>query len=582
MGGRFSARLRRHETLIHTSSARGESISVKSRVAVLEAKFDLGVLDRLHEPCFVAIERAVSGRRKPVYLIYEVTGVTPTHFQMLAMNTSLPTVIRKEYLDTIYEGWGVSDETWVDVLCAPTGYMLTLDEGRPSFKKSVLVPLAGAPAQLLSQEATKAFLCVEGGAPLGSVIGFDIELTADIESLVRYHTGVFGFTGSGKSNLTSLLIRHALGLAGEGTVVVFDIAGEYAVNLADMLATGGLFYSTEELRDSESFLDSQTVPETLEDRLPPGALKDWAQALLNEGRVKRLHLGSEGQSLTLSYVLELLDSYVQEKKTGAVQASLLSSAIRNEIGNAQLEDETPIGSLPEASRERINGLIEEAQKQLNDRSALYGDLSGVANALGQPQAGGVGVHAERPDTPEGLAKFILSKDAAPLVVVYTPEPRDARDVSSRFINRMLYLKKHGSRRRVTVVFDEAQEFIPNETRRDDLTFQSSLAVESLLRQGRKYRAHCMLSTQRIAHLNTNALQQLHSYFVSTMPRYYDRLVVAEAFSLNYEVLERTTELDTGEWLFVSFKSTKQKNVPVFIQTENNEDKVVEWFGMTAT
>ncbi|MEM3800173.1 MAG: ATPase, partial [Thermoprotei archaeon] len=77
----------------------------------------------------------------------------------------------------------------------------------------------------------------------------------------------------------------------------------------------------------------------------------------------------------------------------------------------------------------------------------------------------------------------------------------------------------------------------------------------------------------------NALQQLHSYFVSTMPRSYDRGVVAEAFSLNYEVIERTTELDTGQWLFVSFKSTKQRNVPVFINTPNNEDRVVEWFNI---
>lgn len=580
LDGRFSARLRRHETLTHTSSARGESISVLSRVAVLEARFDLRVLDRLHEPCFVGIERTVSTRKEPAYLVYEVTGVTPTHFQMLAMNTSLPTVIRKEYLDTIYEGWGVSDETWVDILCAPTGYILTLRGERPFFERSALAPLTGAPAHLLSQETTKAFLCVDGGVPLGTLIGFDIELTADIESLVKYHTGVFGFTGSGKSNLTSLLVRHALGLSGEGSVLVFDIAGEYAVNLADMLATGGVFYSTEELRDPEGFLESQTVPETLEARIPSGALAKWAQDLFDEGRIKRLRLGSEGQSLTLSYVLELLDSYVQEKKTGAIQAALLSSMIRKEITDAQLEEEFNIALVPKESRERIFGFISDTAKQLNDRSALYGDLSAIENALSQPAP--AEEYSARPGTPEGLAKYILSKDAPPLVLVYIPEPKDARDVSSRLISRMLYLKKHGNRRRVTVVLDEAQEFIPYETRRDDLTFQSSLAVESLLRQGRKYRAHSILATQRMAHLNTNALQQLHSYFVSTMPRYYDRLVVAEAFSLNYEVLERTTALDTGQWLFVSFKSTRQKNVPVFIQTPNNEDRVAEWFKMTAT
>ena len=59
-------------------------------------------------------------------------------------------------------------------------------------------------------------------------------------------------------------------------------------------------------------------------------------------------------------------------------------------------------------------------------------------------------------------------------------------------------------------------------RKEDGTDNSSRAVEKLLRHGRKYNLNGWISTQRIAHLNTNALQQLHSYFVSTMPRPYDR------------------------------------------------------------
>jgi hypothetical protein len=100
-------------------------------------------------------------------------------------------------------------------------------------------------------------------------------------------------------------------------------------------------------------------------------------------------------------------------------------------------------------------------------------------------------------------------------------------------------------------------------------------VEQLLRQGRKYRLHCWMATQRVARLNVNALQQLHSYFVSTLPRMYDRMVIADAFALPYEVLERSADLGTGEWLFVSFKAAKQRNVPVFLKTENNESFVAQ-------
>jgi hypothetical protein len=56
----------------------------------------------------------------------------------------------------------------------------------------------------------------------------------------------------------------------------------------------------------------------------------------------------------------------------------------------------------------------------------------------------------------------------------------------------------------------------------------------------------------------------------TLPRFWDRMVIADAFGLSYDILDTTTELDTGEWLFVSYKASKRKNVPAFIRTEDNE------------
>ncbi len=479
----------------------------------------------------------------------------------------------------------MSEETWVDVYCAPTGYMLFEDGGEPGFERSNLAPLAGAPAHLLSREATRRFLCVEKGVPIGTILGFDIELTVDIQNLVKYHAGVFGFTGTGKSNLTSLIIRRSLDAwGGEGTVVVFDVAGEYAVSLADMLASYGVLYSPEDLKDADSLLQSQTVPETLESKISPQQLRSWAAGLVDDGRVRPLQLGDEGGGgITLGFILDTLRGYRDDRKTGAVQAADLIGHIQAIASKRRLESDVPVGSLSADARGELSDAVSEILGKLNDRSSLYTELSVVLSVL---EGGGGRTQGVDGDpgtyTPRSLALQAVSENAPPLIIVYTPEPGDAREAASRFISRLLYLKKHGYRRRVCVVLDEAQEFIPYETRRDDRTLQSSQAVESLLRQGRKYRAHCVLATQRVAHLNTNALQQLHSYFVSTMPRYYDRLVVAEAFSLNYEVLERTAELDTGQWLFVSFKSTKQRNVPVFIQTPNNEDAVAEYFNMTST
>src|SRR4029079_9961621 len=57
----------------------------------------------------------------------------------------------------------------------------------------------------------------------------------NIEKLIHYHVGVFAFTGSGKSNLTSLAIRKAMNTMSDVKFVVCDISAEYAINILDLL-----------------------------------------------------------------------------------------------------------------------------------------------------------------------------------------------------------------------------------------------------------------------------------------------------------------------------------------------------------
>lgn len=69
----------------------------------------------------------------------------------------------------------------------------------------------------------------------------------------------------------------------------------------------------------------------------------------------------------------------------------------------------------------------------------------------------------------------------------------------------------------------------------------SKQVETLPRQGRKYGLGACIATQRIAYLNTNALQQSHTYFVGTLPRPYDRTLVSNTFMIDQGILEKTPE-----------------------------------------
>ena len=126
---------------------------------------------------------------------------------------------------------------------------------------------------------------------------------------------------------------------------------------------------------------------------------------------------------------------------------------------------------------------------------------------------------------------------------------------------------------VLFVWDEAQEFAPALDKARGIERTCSEDVERLLRQGRKYGLGGCLVTQRIAHLNTSALQQLHTYFVGTLPRPYDRGLISNTFMVDREILERTLEFTPGEWLLSSYTATGMTNVPIFIKSEDTEQQL---------
>ena len=62
-----------------------------------------------------------------------------------------------------------------------------------------------------------------------------IPFTVNVQKLLHYHVGAFAFTGSGKSNLTSLIVRKAMNSVPNVKFVIFDISSGYGVNILDLL-----------------------------------------------------------------------------------------------------------------------------------------------------------------------------------------------------------------------------------------------------------------------------------------------------------------------------------------------------------
>ncbi|MFQ5759223.1 MAG: hypothetical protein ACE5IF_06055, partial [Candidatus Bathyarchaeia archaeon] len=169
-----------------------------------------------------------------------------------------------------------------------------------------------------------------------------------------------------------------------------------------------------------------------------------------------------------------------------------------------------------------------------------------------------------------------------LICVSIADPFTIKDLVIRLSRDLLNRRKRRFQVKpyILFVFDEAQEFIPDIGGSSGIDRKCSKQVETLLRQGRKYGLGGCIATQRIAYLNTNALQQLHTYFVGTLPRPYDRSVVSNTFMIDQGILEKTLEFAPGEWLLSSYIATGIENVPIFIRADNAENELEKFLSQT--
>jgi hypothetical protein len=309
----------------------------------------LGLLDMLSNPIFLAIERQTE--EGLTHLIYEAIAPKPTHFQELGMNIATPTIIRREMLQTIDQSWGRSDERWIDIVAVPMHHRMDVEADKVEFTKTRLGGLVGAKAHILSPETIDHFLSIKNGASIADLLGFAFPLKVNMQNLVRYHSACLGFTGSGKSNFTSHLIREAMKAQSDLRVVIFDLAGEYFVHLADKFAQKGMFYSSEPFDSVDQFLDSQVIPETLEEKLQEAdKIQQIVKSVMAEKRLQLIETGEE-MTLTLGFILDKLTGV--GTKAGAVQAAVTREKLKAVMTQEKLRNETPLATLKGSAREKI-------------------------------------------------------------------------------------------------------------------------------------------------------------------------------------------------------------------------------------
>ena len=602
--GRFKARLS-GVTPAFMPAATHELSGISSRYECrIKVEYHKDIMGIIEEGMLVAVRNFRSTPEQRRYSLMVISRVWPEHYGLKGLSDHSYYPMQFEIIQQSVKDWDTSDKStmMVQISALPINYDLIIADGasEPQYERGFSYPVIGAEALILNKEIishmyNQKILDKLGYAP-GTIVdprkdprigtirmfqstGEEIPIYVDFESMVRYHFGIFAFTGAGKSNLLSTILRRILTNAPEIKIVVFDISSEYPFLLMDLLADEKLqskIILENPVMNPDQFYLSVVKPREYENdervRTIFGKIfnqKKITYYLKPESKVPCFGdiidelKGLRANSLDKPHYINAIDrikEFVQDYKS------------MNDLTDSSIIDEEFIAQLDEKGRTAV------VEFNISDRSGVYSWATSrlalqdnLKRAEKQRQVtGGLDI--------DGIRELV-EKDSR-LTCISISDPLAIKELVLHLAREFLQRRKRSFKVKpyVLFVFDEAQEFVPDLPGSSGIDKDCSKMVETLLRQGRKYGLGGCLATQRIAYLNTNALQQLHTYFVGTLPRPYDRTVVSDTFTIDKQILEKTLEFAPGEWLLSSFIATGMENVPIFIRADNAEAEVEKTLG----
>jgi DNA helicase HerA-like ATPase len=582
----------------------GTSARYQCRVKI---KYQKDLMGLLEEGMLLAVKnfkQAGNGAKR--YTLMEISRVWPEHFGLRGLSDHGYYPMQFEIIEQSEDDWQTDDTStmMIQIDAIPINYDLIINRERKfEFVKGFSYPIVGSPIHVLNSEMINRMYNQKIAAALGVDTSKTVEdakvdprlglikmfeaskitipIYIDFEKLIRYHFGVFAFTGGGKSNLMSNVLRRILLHTGKDNtkLVIFDISCEYTFLLLDVLSDPNIKSKVilEHRIDAlEQFFNSVVKPREYE---TDQRTKAGLQAITDQGKLT-YYTKPKQKIPTYSQFLNELDDQRKDSvsKPHYVNAiDAIGDAVREYVERQGLSEnqevsEDFVGYVDEVAREAVEKF------RVHDKSGLYAwatTRNTIADLFKK--------RSEKEDkataglTVEGI-RALLEDKTTRLVVISISDPFTIKELAISLTQDLLVRRK----RRFTVkpyilvVFDEAQEFIPATGASSGIDKKCSRQVETILRQGRKYGLGACVSTQRIANLNTNALQQLHTYFVGTLPRPYDRLLISDTFMIDKGILEKTLEFAPGEWLLSSYIATGIENVPIFIKADNAEKEVEKY------
>ena len=542
------------------------------------------------------------------YTLMEISRVWPEHFGLRGLSDHGYYPMQFEIIEQSEDDWQTDDKSTmiIQIDAIPINYDLILKKDCGfEFVKGFSYPVIGSSLYILNSEMinrmynrkiaekfgvdpSKTVEDARTDPRLGLIKMFYTSKTAipiyvDFENLVRYHFGVFAFTGGGKSNLMSNILRRLLVHDENTKIVVFDLSCEYMFLLLDVLADQNVKAKAilENRIDSlEQFYNSVVKPREFE---TDERTKKGLQRIIDQGKLAYYTKPKQKVPTYSQFIEEVSD----QRKTSVDRPHYMNAIDKIHDAVLNYVEEHSLSENQELSEDFVSYISDVATEamekfKVNEKSGLYswattrGEIVELIKKRHEnegKEAGGL--------TVEKIRELVEDKTTR-LICISISDPFAIKDLAVNLTQDLLVRRKRRFQVKpyILLVFDEAQEFMPSNG--GSIEMKCSAHVETLLRQGRKFGLGVCIATQRIAYLNTNALQQIHTYFVGTLPRPYDRLLISETFMIDKGILEKTLEFAPGEWLLSSYIATGIENVPIFIKADDAEKEIEKYLKAPAT
>jgi hypothetical protein len=564
------------------------------------------IVNDLHEGDLIAVPNFATDSNGIRYSILQLVTVMPMHY---ALGTNITDL--KGYPGFVMQAAKSASADWTEqetesyedttkIICEAVPTNLEYDENNseePVQSESAMA-MVGKDVYMLTSEMTEKIFNrginkdVEDIIEIGSLIrDRSVKIYVRVEDLIKTHFGVFGFTGVGKSNLISTLVSNLLSTDETIKIVLFDLMDEYTGLLADqLLSHNGKIICLDEKTLMKPVFDYINEPSTdkldfavntfLKNILLPKGLKGekikfkpMMKEILRNGRIK---IFEEAFVRRVEDFLNAVWPSVEERLGGTKKGKL--NKMKKDVFGKNLKDELT----PELAKEFMNKLgfgdslasipsVQDVNKENDLKEKVEYTLIEQLKQIAETREVQISKNAKI-----GMREIINDLNDESKASLYLVTSHDPNKVRSFANNLGQYLFRNRRERGTTspliiFLFDEADQFIPG-TPRSDSEKLSKAIIETLTRRGRKFGIGIGIATQRSAYLDTNIMGQLHTYFISKLPREYDRNVVAEAFSLSPDQFTQTFKFQKGQWLLVSHEATGI-DMPIPIKAPNAEDRI---------